>query len=436
MNKNSEFPIHFQRAVLARVLQDDKFNKAAVRRIKVEHFDTEPFRWICRRILNNNVSTIPILINELKIEKKKEKIKDDLRIAIRDEIKLFIRNVNFDDAKYGLDKLDEFIEKQELEEGLLDAARKLKDTGNIKNVKKKLRAVSFDGLDEDEIKTVNLFENKDERFKARKEKAEKGEIVFIPIGVKEFDEETKGPMPGQFFSFLGDTNVGKSALAVNVGKSGIIFNFYMWHIVVEDELDMTLQRYDTAFSGVSYDKFTYCDYSKEEKDRIDKIYGLLRKKRDKYLYVTKIKEGCTMAEIESEYERLKSVEGFHPDGIILDSSYNMDPIKRMESHRLNCGQVYREIRMFTRKTKVGVINFDQSKEDAKGKRSDTGAFSESYDKPRIADGFITINQTRLQKKEGKIELWVAKMKDRKKHVSYYIRPNMGIMRFDSITGGN
>jgi replicative DNA helicase len=433
-SQKPEFSIAFQRSLLARIFKDNDFYKKAVKIIKPDNFDTDSLQWICKKSINGS-STLNILLEELKSDKKNKIINEDLKKAIVEELKLICGRSNFDDAQYGLKKLKEFIDKQEISSGLISVITGLKSTGDIEYARKQLKKIAHTKEEDEFVKTVDLFNDKERRFNDREEKVKQGEIVFIPTGLTELDNDLKGPRLGQFWTFFGDTNMGKSALMAFMGTHTALKGYKTWHVVIEDELDMTLQRYDTSFTKIDFNKLTYCSYTPEEKAKIDKIFDLLKTKRDKYLYVTKVEEGFTMDDIEAEFERLINIEGFRPDVVIIDSPYNMEPVFKRESYRLNCAQIYREIRKFTRKHRTATFTSDQTKQEMKGKKADTDASSETYDKARIADGFLTMNQTRMQRKENVIELWVAKMKDRKKHVSYHLRPNIGVMKFESIKMG-
>lgn len=432
VSRSFEFPIHFQRSLVGRALQDEQFGIKAKRVLKPEHLDFEPLKWICRKFLFEKATTLTIIVDILKRETKFEKIKPELRVSIAEELKLINRQPNKKEAEYGLDKLIEFVENQELQEGLLRAATDLKEGHKADFIRGNLKKLVHTNYADERIKTVNLLEDTINRFEAREKAVKEGKVIFIPTGVKQLDEELLGPMPGQVWSFFGDTNIGKSAFAVNIGRTCMVSGFPVWHVVVEDQFEATTQRYDASITKTNYHELTFASYSREEKIRIDKIFDLLKKYRSNNLYLSKIEEGCNMLEIEQEYDRIRDVYGFQPMAIILDSPHCMEPTIRRNDPRMTATQIYIDIRKFTRREKVAMFLLDQSKMEAQGKRLGTKAFSESYDKARIADGFIQMLQTKNQKHEGILELYIAKMKDRQKEISYFIRPRLGIMRFDSI----
>jgi len=423
--------IQLQRAIISGMIYDNNFFLEAKKIIKSDYFSSDAHKWIIKQIILFDKITPAILINEFK--DKCNAMNEDLKQIVGEELKLILKKNDLVEANYSINILKDFIERQELETHLYDAVQILKSKNDVRAAKNKLKEIYSNDDDNEFIKTINIIDDFEDRINIREEKVRNNEVIFYPTGIKLLDQQLGGPQVGEFWSWYADTNMGKSALAMNMGKICMLMLVPVWHIVVEDMLEMTMQRYDTSLSGLEYLKLTKCDYTKEEKNKLFNIFELLKKKRDKYLYVTKIEEGCTMAEIEEEYKNLQNKYGFKPNVIILDSPYNMEPTFRRENYRLNCSQIYKEIRKFTRYNKVAFNAYDQSKQSARGIVADLeDASSESYDKARIVDGFITINQTRIQKKEGIMELFVAKMKGREKYMSFFIRPCLNIMRFDSI----
>jgi replicative DNA helicase len=415
------------------MLQDKEFSASVKKVVRLGHFDSDAYKWIYRKIIRESATTIPILVDILKKETKDEKIETDLRKAIAAEVQQFSRDKgkSFDDAKYGLGKVKEFVQTQELADGLLKAASKLKDGAGSKDVRGQLKRVLMQ-QPEDEIITVNVVTHKDERFKTREEIVKNKELIFVPTGIRELDERIFGPGLGDVWAFFGDTNIGKSCLAVNVGRTDMLLGFRTWHVVLEDKFEMTVQRYDSSITKTNYQKLTFITYTPEEKERIDKIFEILQKKRKEYLYLSKIEEGCTMADIEGEHERIKAVYNFHPMVMLIDSPHCMEPITAQHDSRMKYKRIYEEVRKFARREKIATFLFDQSKFATRGKSVGVEAFSETYDKVRILDGNITINQTKLQQKEGIVELFAGKMKDREKNISFLVRPRPEIIRYESI----
>lgn len=432
-NKLFEFSLHFQRSVLSRILLDNKFYTIAIKILSIDHFDTEPFKWIYKRILSNNVRSVNSLVSELKEAKLKEEISEDLRKAVIEEIKNIINNKenSFDDAQYGIDKLKEFKDKQELETGLFNAAVALKNFSDINIVKDNLKKVLLSEESENVI-TVNLVKHFKTRVKDREDIVKNGKLIFMPTGIKSIDDRIWGNSPGMVWVWFGDSNIGKSCLAVNVGRTAFVSGFRVWHVVLEDKFEMTTQRYDSSLSKIKFNSLTFCNYSDEEKIHMEKIFDILEKKRNEHIYLSKIEEGCNMSDIEAEYKHIKTIYNFSPQVIIIDSPHCMTPVDRQYEERIKAKQTYTEIRKFTRQEQVGMYLFDQSKFETRGKVAGVESFSESYDKIRIADGVITINQTKIQRKDGIVELYVGKMKDREKNFSVLVRPRPDIIRYDSI----
>jgi len=428
VGRNFDFNIYYQRTLLHRIVKDKKYANQAIPILTEDVFDTEPLKWICNKIKNGH-TTPRILISELK--KVKDVIDPDLRKAISSDLKTFLGKPNEDESRYAIDQLIEFVETQNMVDAMKDATYKLEEGRNAREIREILYKAVFKIHNED-TEIDNYVSSQSARFNERERLAKENKLIYLSSGFKNIDNDIKGPLLGQFWSFFGDTNLGKSQAAVKAGVSNVIKNYRVLHIVVEDLLSMTLQRYDSSFTLTRYDDLTNNNLTDKDRKRIEKAFKILKTKRENHLRVVKIEEGSTMDKVYTVFKQLQAAEDFYPQLILIDSPFNMEPIHRKENARLSHTQIYKEIRQFCRKEEVAVIAFDQSNQESKGKRADTGAVSESYNKARIADGLITMNQNKLQKKNKIIELFTAKMKDRDKHKSYLQRTDFEYSRFISI----
>ena len=430
VSRNFQFTIHFQRSMLKRVLKDKKFASEAIRILQPDSFDSQSLQWIVRKI-NEGCSTFQILASELK---KADTLNPELRKSIKSDILDMARSGTEEDIKesdYALVELKSFAWCQNASTILIQAAERIGQGARPEEIRSIIGKAVFENESSD-IVTINPILTYKERFSERQRLAEAGEITYASSGFKNIDDDIQGPRLGQFWAYFGDTNIGKSQAAVQAGSANIFKGFRVLHFNLEDQIDTVIERYDARFTKLLTRKISDSRLSADEKLIVERCYDLLIKKRGDFLYISKIEEDATMKEIYAEYKRVKESKKFYPSVIILDSPHDMNAARQMENFRHGQRQLYREIRNFTRRESVATIAFDQSNQESKGKVADTSAASESYAKARIVDGFITMNQTKMQKKDGIIELFTAKMKDRPKYRSYFIRPNYAICNFTSI----
>lgn len=419
--RDFEFNVHYQRSLIHRALRDKKYCTQIYPLLREEIFDSESLKWICKKILEGN-KTVRILTNELKRSYSTGEVSEDFRKNVAYDLKSFLKEYDEDETRYAFDRIIEFADYQTLSNVIFQATQEIDEGIHPSKVRETISKAIFASNHTDN-ETIDLFQDYRNRFSYREERAKSGQVVFVSSGFKSIDRDIRGPMLGQMWTYFGDTNIGKSHAANSTGRQNVIIGKKVHHFVLEDQLDMVLQRYDSSFTKIPYDNLTWSKFSKEQKNKIENIFALLQKRRKNFLKVSKIKEGSTLADIISEFNRTKYKDSFDADVIVLDSPYDMEPIERAGEIRLRHKQVYRELRVFCRDQNVAIISFDQAKQGAKNKKSsDTDIASESYDKARICDGFITMNQTKIQKRDRIIELFTAKMKDRPKHRSYLVRP--------------
>lgn len=425
-SRSFEFSIHYQRQLLHRILWDRKYAAQAIPIIREEVFDTEPLKWICRKIKSGS-TTVRIQVTELKLEGPK--LKEEMRKALKAELQGFLKQYDEDESKYAIEQLKEFVEHQDITESLKDAAIKAEAGGKAAEIREILThgvfsVYSFHNTVIDPIATYR------ERFAERRRVQESGELIFVSSGFRNIDRDIGGPRLGQIWAYFGDTNVGKSQAAVAAGVENVIANHPTLHFSLEDLMDITLQRYDACFTQLTHTRLTHARLTPDEQRIVDGIYVLLQQRRSNILRVAKIEEGATVEHLYSEYRRVKARDSFHPQVILVDSPHNMDSTRRSKEYRLEQKFIYKELRAFAQQENVAVILYDQTNQQARGKKAaDTGAASESYDKARIVDGFITMNQNKFDLKDRIVRLFTAKMKDREKHKCYLARENFKMSRY-------
>lgn len=426
-SRSFDFGIHYQRSLVHRLLSDKRYCQLAESVIREEVFDSEPLKWCVRQIGKGN-RTVRILISELK--KNRTKINEDLRKAIVSELRDFLKPYDEAESDYAISELREFVESQDIHECLRDAAVAADEGKKAVEIRDILTKGAYSSASTKSI-VVNPITTAISRFNERERAVRAGEVVFTSCGFPNIDADIGGPRLGQLWAFFADTNTGKSQAAISAAGYNLFKGFPVLHFSVEDEISITLQRYDAFFTKIIHDKLTWSKFTMQERLDIGRIFELLNEKRKDFLRVVKVEEGATVPDMVNDYLMLKA-QGFRPKVVLVDSPHNQDSHIKMESFRLEQRIIYRSWREFSQQEQVATIVYDQSNQASKGKRADTSAASESYDKPRIVDGFITMNQNKLQKKDGIIELFTAKMKDREKFRSYFVRPNFKRSRFTVI----
>lgn len=247
----------------------------------------------------------------------------------------------------------------------------------------------------------------DERYKNLRE----AHLNKITTGFNQIDEVLGGGWSRkELYCFMGPPGIGKSIFLPNVGIKALVNGFNVVHYSLEMSEDRVGIRYDAIASGI---------HSKKLPDNLDEI----KQKYETYKKISKahlkIKEFPTsmasILDIEAHLDELKMYDDFDPDLIIIDYG---DIMRSTKSNTKNPyeeqGWIFRELRGLAVKRNIVVITATQSTRDslaADGGTKDIIGMdqtADSMEKNRILDVLFSITQSRQEKDDGKINLWVAK----------------------------
>lgn len=238
----------------------------------------------------------------------------------------------------------------------------------------------------------------------------------IPTGFNQIDEVLDGGWARkELYCFMGPPGMGKSIFLPNIGFKALINGNNVVHYSLEMSEDRVGLRYDAISSGI---------HSKHLLDKTDEVkqkYETVKKLTKSNL---KIKEFPTslasVYDIEAHLDELKLYSDFEPDIIIIDYGDIMRSIKgSTKSAYEEQGWIFRELRGLAVKRNVVVITATQSTRDSLSSDGGTKEVigmdqtADSMEKNRILDVLFSITQSRQEKDDGKINLWVAKNRNGK-----------------------
>lgn len=174
--------------------------------------------------------------------------------------------------------------------------------------------------------------NWSEREMKRKKDKELSEInVVVELGIKDFDEQVK-IIPGTVTGFVAPFKKYKSIVLNHVGFSALLKGYNVLHVTLENTVEMTSDRYDARFSGISYNKICSANKTVQESEQFNKILGRI----DSWPNRLKVFAGqaykTTVLDIEAQIEHLES-NRFSVDVVILDYGNIFAPsIKKKEDY--------------------------------------------------------------------------------------------------------
>lgn len=405
-----------ERDVIAALLKDKEKVEAVKDVIKEEHFSAPHLKWTYGRLVDyvDKYDAIP-RVSYFKIELGKNKhIEKDEKSrwykSIRD---IYRKTLDAGAKEYAIEEITSFAKNQEVAK-ILERGINHLDKGDWQEAIETLHATVDIQIKDKEFEIVNWLEGWEERQEARKERKinpEKNKRINLPwptanrvIG--------GGIGPGESLTIASLTNVGKSIALVVCGRKSFIDGKKVVHVVIEDTKEMVLQRYDSSILSVKYDDLKHYEFDKKTllwlEDRISRV----RKEYGENLRVIKTKAKKTsVITIYKALNKLKA-EGFIPDVLIIDYADIMIPVTKQEQYRLEQATVYWDIKSLAEDMNIPVITATQVGREWLKRKAFVEGLSEAYDKGRILNVVLTLNQFDLASKD--ILLIVAKNRDGEK----------------------
>jgi len=260
----------------------------------------------------------------------------------------------------------------------------------------------------------------------------------IPFGIDELDDKTNGGAEqGEFFLFLGDSNVGKSILAVHTGIAAARRGYKIAHFQLEGLRRQVEDRYDAAWSGIQYKDIKTGDIEVEKLKKAKKVIENIGKGE---IYVEAFERfgEATLIDVRNSLIEMNKSYG-HIDRIVIDYLDLLDPGNghwykpSEEHHKLNkVAQGCKEIAM---EFQADLISFSQISSVSPEQLNDPEFVLTRYNtaeckgKLRSTDGLITMNQTKDERKNKVMRLFADKIRDGDRDFLIYLCTNFPKLRF-------
>lgn len=273
---------------------------------------------------------------------------------------------------------------------------------------------------------------------ARYKNLREAHLNKMTSGFNQIDEVLEGGWSRkELYCFMGPPGVGKSIFLPNVGFKALANGYNVVHYSLEMSEDRVGLRYDAIASGIHTKKLF------ENTDEIKKKYETIKKLTKSHL---KIKEFPTsmasVLDVEAHLDELKMYDDFETDIIIIDYG----DIMRSTRHNTKNpyeeqGWIFRELRGLAVKRNIVVITATQSTRDSMSSDGGTKDIigmdqtADSMEKNRILDVLFSITQSRQEKDDGKINLWVAKNRNGKSNQNLEFLVNYMNFKIKEITLG-
>lgn len=263
----------------------------------------------------------------------------------------------------------------------------------------------------------------------------------IPTGIDEIDYrlggESGGPETGECVLWLGDSGAGKSQVLVHCGVTAARQGHRVAHFQLEGTKEQCLNRYDAAWTGTLYSDVKLGNIPAKKMDVSKRIIKKL-KKSDIYVSSEETFNAKTLVDVRRELKEMEKMYG-KIDVIIIDylellevgDGHNYSP----GEERFRQAKLAKGMKMLAMEFNAVVHTATQSSSIKEEERNDPefvitrAQLNEDKGKCRPMDIFITINQTRDERKEEVMRLYTDKIRDYKSGDVIKIANNFAYSRF-------
>jgi replicative DNA helicase len=228
-------------------------------------------------------------------------------------------------------------------------------------------------------------------------------VQKIPTKIKPLDDILRGGLEkGELGIILAEPKKGKSIGLIHMGAAALMTRFgRVAHFVLEGTTEQSILRYQARLAQIEYARLESDEITDEENKRLDSIGKKYMKKLD--LVPFNKHWSYTVLDIESKIKEMERA-GKKPDLIVVDYADLLKPSEKQESARHDQTAVYRALKQLAMIHKVAVWTASQARrpdeDPEKVYTLRAKDISESYEKVRIADLVVTLNQTTKEREMG------------------------------------
>jgi replicative DNA helicase len=399
------FDTDYEDDILSHCLRDKEFLNKAARICKSHVFSTKERSWIFELAQKNWLShrecpTVRLVLERAELDfPDKTKRKPVLALA---KSVLTRRPAS---PKTALESLSVFVAQIQLQIAMEKGVKEL-EKGNVDGAKQALKSGAAAATQERNYTHVRWIEEFAKRQKARKrEREHPEEFPTIPTGLKGLDKILSGGARApEIGLIMGTTGRGKSILLNGFCYNSVKHDEPTLYCALEMPAKQVAARTDSLWTSLRYDQFKRYDFKPTELSFIRRRYEkAVRRFRNKFHIISLPVRTADINVIRSALEDLKDEFGFQPTMIAMDSGDHLITTDRsLDNFRLQQSGVYWDQKAAAEELGVVWWSTVHAGREWAAKIATAEATSESYDKARIADLVLSINDPNANQQRRKV----------------------------------
>ena len=219
------------------------------------------------------------------------------------------------------------------------------------------------------------------------------------MGIKGLDEQFD-IRSKSIVDIIAPLKRGKSIVLNHIGFASVLQGFNVLHLIYENTIELTCDRYDALFGQLNYDRVRTMALNQEEKDQLDVFFDRVNN-WDARLKIMKCTPKSTKLSEVEEYLITLKAQGWIPDVIVIDYLNIVAPNVPHREERLQQGQIVWDMKHLADTFDVPIFTASQSNmESVSAERLSEKHRGKSIDISQGVNLSIALNQTPEEKAEG------------------------------------
>jgi len=430
----TRFDVDLERSVLARCLEDPTFLRETVEVAAHHDFSTKPHAWVFAHLSRHYRKRREVMSGRSLVARLRAEIKDSDTRGLHAKAIREIVDTKPVDAGAALDLLRDFVRFQRMHSTTVTVVEKL-EKGDLDGAEAEFARQSRERVGRVRYDSLDWYGSFDERVADTLREIKEGKRLRIRTGIRSLDRIILGQHIGELGMILATTGKGKTILLLNFTVAAVLQGFGGIFFALEMPARQIARRLDSRILKVPYTHLRQMKFSHSDWVEIE---GMISRRestfKDKIQIVSVPVSKCTTSLLESIIEERRA-DGHPVDFVMFDSLDHVksDVRRRYEQKRHEASDVYwwaKGLAMGSEST-PGFASWTtcHAGREWRYRIATPEATSESYDKSRIVDVALSVNQTRAEEKAGILTGYLAKYRDGPSWVRIPMSTNYQLMTY-------
>jgi|SRR5579872_1766228 len=312
-------------ALLASVLQgkEDLTRSGIIEVMNDSHFNVPAYQWLVSKFDLTKPLAKPILLQRL--------AEDVQSLDEREKLILALTRLYELDLSWLEDAILTFKRFLTFQSTSIAIKRFFEDFSRTRNVEIALRELDSDIssvshlFSKCQVQVVDYAKTYQQRESARRYKRDNPDLYpRLRMGVSKFDAQVKMEA-GTVTNFLAPMKRYKSIVLASLAYAGLLQGFNVAFVVIENTIELTLNRLDSMFSQINYDRIVNCLKTPEEKKKVEELFAKLHSWPQRLKVIKGEPHLLGTKDVERELKVLEQTEGFVADVKIYDYANLLRP---------------------------------------------------------------------------------------------------------------